>query len=35
MIANILRAEWIRVALPLVLTAAVAGAAAAFAFSGG
>jgi uncharacterized membrane protein len=35
MIANILSAEWIRRALPLVLTVAVAGAAVAFAFSGG
>ena len=35
MIANILRTEWIRRALPLVLTAVVAGAGVAFAFSGG
>jgi hypothetical protein len=35
MIANILRTEWVRMALPLVLTAAVVGAGLAFAFSGG
>jgi uncharacterized membrane protein len=35
MIANILRAEWIRMALPLVLTVAVVGAGVAFALSGG
>jgi hypothetical protein len=34
MIANILRADWIRTALPLVLTAAIVGAGAAFAFLG-
>jgi hypothetical protein len=35
MIANILNAEWMRVALPLVLTIAVIGGGLAFAFWGG
>lgn len=33
MIANILRAEWMQMALPLVLTLAVIGGGLAFAFS--
>jgi hypothetical protein len=35
MIANILRVEWIRMALPLILTVAVVGGGLAFAFSSG